>query len=498
MTAPSLISRDPAAVKAALIQSFADAVTPVVESAFAGALTPRSAEQQAWSALLAVGPELLGALFAAMCRRATETALEERGRAAEDVKMRWDPEYWFTQTTTLGRVRAPWFAFIDRGRVEVPARSVFPLHAKCKSSELCLEFEAALASDHPFRKAAKALGFFTHGAVDLEDTTVQRHAVLVGQHIEREWLYARPAQIRKNLAERATRDAKTGRPLVYVSTDAHALRLLPGETWQADWKMINGIRMWCVDAKTGELVHLGGEYVRGDCHAVAARFKELRATGHLPEDGNYGDDVVATIVLVTDGLEWIGKHVVPLFADAVHILDPYHVVEQVADAAATLFPRQPKLAKQLVKRARTALGIRDRRGRTVYRKGPRRRLHRNRHIPFRGSGHALVELLTSAARPTTEKAKSRLETLMNYVRTNLYRLDYGELRNRGFHIGSGAMESLHRFGSQLRMKLAGCRWTPDVAQAVLQLRMLGLSGRWEEWWSTPGRAAALAGVGSAP
>jgi hypothetical protein len=488
VTAPSLISRDPAVVKGQILDLLSDAVDQLL----AADLTPRDAEKQTWAALLPVGRALLAALFAGIARRATEAELARTARSPADVKMRFDREYWFTTTTTFGRVVVPWFAFVDR-RVEVPARAAFPLQARCRSSELCLEWEAALAADHPFRKAAGALEFFTHGAVRLEDTTVERHAVLVGQHVEREWLYRTPAEIREKLRN-ARRDKQTGRPLLYVSTDAHALRFLVGETWRADWKMVNGIRLWCVDDSTGALVHLGGEFVRGDCHAVVGRFAELRASGHLPKGGDFGDGVVAQLVLVTDGLEWIARHVVPLFEDALLSLDPYHVVEQVADAAKTLFPRDPRRARRLVREARRALGMRDRRERTWYRKGPRRLRHQTRHIPFRGSGHDLVRLL-ERLQPTTMQARRRLDTLLDYVRSNLGRLDYGALRNRGVNIGSGAMESLHRFGSQLRMKLSGSRWTPDVAHALLQLRMLSISGRWSEWWESASRAALVAGRG---
>jgi hypothetical protein len=40
-----------------------------------------------------------------------------------------------------------------------------------------------LAADHPFRKASEALLFFSHGAVDLEDTTIERHAVAIGNAV---------------------------------------------------------------------------------------------------------------------------------------------------------------------------------------------------------------------------------------------------------------------------------------------------------------------------
>lgn len=498
MTAPSLISHDRAIVKAHLVDRFAEAIEPLLDAAWTGPLSARDAERRTWEVLLIVGRLVLTAVFAAMCRRESEEALAVAGRVLADVKVRMDDDYWPTVVTTLGRVSFPWFAYrIDR-TVRVPARTLFPLHGTCCSSELCLEWETALASDHPFRKAAQALGFFTHGAVDLEDTTVQRHAVLVGSQVAREWLYQTPEKIREILRDRATRDAKSGRPLVYASTDAHALRRFVDPTWRAPWKMSNGIRLWCIDRTTGETIHLGGEYTWGDCHEVARLFVELQQSGHLPADGNYGDGVVAQIVLPTDGLDWIALHVLPLFPGAEVPLDPYHVIEQVADAARKAFPRSKRKARRLIAQARKALGIRDRRGRTVNRKGPRRRRHRTRHVPFTGDARQLLDLLCPIARTLTGAALERFQTLLDYVTTNFHRMAYGELRNRGVRVGSGAMESQHRFGSQLRLKLPGCRWTAEVAQAILNARMLVLSGRWEEFWAQEGLAARLARSGGTP
>lgn len=493
MTAPPLISRDRAVVKAHLLDRFADHLDALLDAASAGSLRPRDAELRMWTAMLDLGRLVLTAVFAAMCRSATDAALAAGGRVVADVKMRMDRDYLMTVVTTMGRVCFPAFAYRLGGQTLVPARELFPLHGKICSSELCLEWETALAADHPFRKAAEALGFFSHGAVDLEDTTIERHAVLVGRHVAREWLYQTPAKIREILRDRATRDSETGRPLVYASTDAHALRRFVDLTWRAPWKMINGIRLWCIDQDTGETIHLGGEYTWGDCHEVARLFVELQRSGHLPADGNYGDGVVAQIVLPTDGLDWIAEHVLPLFPAAVLPLDPYHVVEQVADAASKVYPRAKKQARRLVKQARRALGIRDRRGRTVRRKGPRRRLHRNRHVPFRGSGQELLELLRPIrATVTGKKALHRFDTLLDYVERNLHRMNYGDLRNRGYSIGSGAMESQHRFGSQIRLKRAGCRWTAEVAEGILNVRMLTLSGRWDEFWGQADLAGRLA------
>lgn len=495
MTAPLLISRDRAVVKAHLLHLFEEQLDTLLDAAD-GPLGARDAERRCWTALLLVGRALLTALFAAMCRRATEQALVASDRTMADVKVRMDGDYWMSVVTTMGAVSFPSFAYRLDG-VQVPARALFPLHSRACSSELCFEWETALASDHPFRKAAQALGFFTHGAVRLEDTTVERHAVLVGSRIAREWLYRTPAEIRRILRDLATRDADTDRPLVYASTDAHALRRFVDLTWRAPWKMTNGIRMWCIDRTSGETIHLGGEYTWGDCREVARLFGELQRSGHLPADGDYGDGLVAQIVLPTDGLDWIAEHVLPLFPGAQVPLDPYHVIQQVADAAAKIWPRAKKKARALVKRARKALGVRDRRSRTVRRRGPRRRLHRSRHVGFRGSGDALLDLLDPILTTLTGTARARFETLLNYVTANLHRMSYGDLRNRGYSVGSGAMESQHRFASQIRLKRAGCRWTAGVAQAILNVRMLVLTGRWDEFWSQPDlftRLATMEGV----
>jgi hypothetical protein len=59
-------------------------------------------------------------------------------------------------------------------------------------------------------------------------------------------------------------------------------------------------------------------------------------------------------------------------------------------------------------------------------------------------------------------------------------------------IGSGAMESLHRVASQVRLKVAGARWTADKAIAVLNLRLMLLADRWHDFWKHPDLTSTLA------
>jgi hypothetical protein len=94
--------------------------------------------------------------------------------------------------------------------------------------------------------------------------------------------------------------------------------------------------------------------------------------------------------------------------------------------------------------------------------------------------------------PTLTRGKKRFKQVIRYVQGDLYRMRYGDLRTRGAQIGSGAMESLHRTGSQTRLQRAGCRWRREAAEAILNLRMLILAERWSEFWNRPETAEHIA------
>ena len=71
-------------------------------------------------------------------------------------------------------------------------------------------------------------------------------------------------------------------------------------------------------------------------------------------------------------------------------------------------------------------------------------------------------------------------------------MDYPRYRYRGIQIGSGAMESLHRTASQMRLKLAGAKWLPETALAILNLRLLQLACGWDDFWGRPETTQRLA------
>ena len=61
-------------------------------------------------------------------------------------------------------------------------------------------------------------------------------------------------------------------------------------------------------------------------------------------------------------------------------------------------------------------------------------------------------------------------------------------------IGSGEIESAHRYVIQERLKLSGCWWTAKHAMAMLALRVLRANGDWGSYWQKIRIAISSAGA----
>jgi hypothetical protein len=61
-------------------------------------------------------------------------------------------------------------------------------------------------------------------------------------------------------------------------------------------------------------------------------------------------------------------------------------------------------------------------------------------------------------------------------------LDYKNAIEKGFPIGSGEIESAHRYVIQKRLKLAGAWWKTENIQPMLTLRIVRANGEWNGYW----------------
>ena len=77
------------------------------------------------------------------------------------------------------------------------------------------------------------------------------------------------------------------------------------------------------------------------------------------------------------------------------------------------------------------------------------------------------------------KTKTGCVNLYTYISNNKENIDYPSYKEKGYFVGSGAIESGNKVVLQKRLKLPGMRWNVVTAQYVLSLRAKIESNKWE-------------------
>ncbi len=80
----------------------------------------------------------------------------------------------------------------------------------------------------------------------------------------------------------------------------------------------------------------------------------------------------------------------------------------------------------------------------------------------------------------SERKEEEYQVATNYIRRRTGQMQYFEYRKKGLPIGSGVTEAACKTIYTQRLKLSGMRWTKTGAQAVLDLRVILLSGIWKQ------------------
>ena len=167
---------------------------------------------------------------------------------------------------------------------------------------------------------------------------------------------------------------------------------------------------------------------------------------------------------VSDGAEWIAneyRRQLPMLDK--HILDYYHLREQVVKAAQVLYDQDAKKAQAW---REEMMGC----------------------VWEQGSLVLLDRLGAYLRRHRTGPKQDALESLRQYVRKRVAMTDYPTFRQLGYDCGSGATESLCGQLTQ-RLKGPGMRWDKDNAEAMMALASLDRSGLWDIYWKAERKAA---------
>jgi hypothetical protein len=192
-------------------------------------------------------------------------------------------------------------------------------------------------------------------------------------------------------------------------------------------------------------------------HRYAATLGEVDAVGDRWRDcvARAGAGSRTQIHSLGDGAGWIADQVERCFGEqASYLLDFYHVSQYLSAAAAQIEPLAPAGWRQV----------------------QQDRLKENR-----------LEEVLAALSPHLEPAsmseeEAPVRACHRYLSNHREYLDYQGALARGLPIGSGEIESGHRYVIQARLKRPGAWWKEENAEGMLALRVHRANGEWESYW----------------
>ncbi len=256
------------------------------------------------------------------------------------------------------------------------------------------------------------------------------------------------ADIQDRIAQAAA--GRKWRPIVVLAIDAAevpsrpetAKGTRPGrkksrarrQRWQGEYREAKGFRFYLVDDE--RIVHLISWHQMGDEQAFGAALRQVKEAGLIPEDQ-------VRLCAIGDGAPWIWKWVEELFPSARQILDYYHCSRYLHAVAEAQYGADAERATQWLEASLARL--------------------------FCGEGAGVVWGL-QRMQPVSEEADEAIASALSYLHKRLHQVDFGSHRKGGYPIGSGAIESAHRFIGQVRLKRSGAWWYKENSNAILALR----------------------------
>jgi hypothetical protein len=144
-------------------------------------------------------------------------------------------------------------------------------------------------------------------------------------------------------------------------------------------------------------------------------------------------------VIISDGATWIRNMVNELFYGSQHILDFYHLCENVNKFAKELFRSEEAKIRPWADRICTLLK------------------------------ESQTDLVLKELCIYKDK-KFDTVNIYNYITNNINNIDYATYIKKHYFIGSGAIESANKSVLQTRLKRPGQRWNPCTAQNIATLR----------------------------
>lgn len=160
---------------------------------------------------------------------------------------------------------------------------------------------------------------------------------------------------------------------------------------------------------------------------------------------------VKNVVIISDGATWIRNACKEIFPDAIQILDKFHLEENLFSYARYKYGEDEKAYTKWVKMLMKYIE--------------------------KGNKEKALKVLK---KEDYSKLPTGVPNILGYVKNNIDKIDYQKYKERGYFVGSGAIESGNKVVLQRRCKQAGMRWSVSGAQYMLTLKSKWESNLWKE------------------
>ena len=314
---------------------------------------------------------------------------------------------------------------------------------------------SALAVEMPYREAATWMSQWTDGQIS--DEVLHGMVQQVGVPLTLLDVCPSPAQVHQCIAQVGV--GKKWQPILVIAIDGATVPTRPETAkgkrpgrkkvragrarWKGEYREAKGFRVFLVDEE--RIVHLISWHQLQTEEELAAALQQLKDTGLIPEEQ-------VRLCVVADGAPWIWKRVEQLFPSARQILDFYHCSAYLHTVAQTQYGSDGPRAQEWLEATIARL--------------------------FCNEGAGVIWGL-QRMKPASPEAEAAIDKTLGYLSPRLEQIAYGSHRKGGYPLGSGAIESAHRFICQVRLKRSGAWWYQENSNALLALRCAKYNGTWE-------------------
>ena len=167
----------------------------------------------------------------------------------------------------------------------------------------------------------------------------------------------------------------------------------------------------------------------------------------------------AKITVLADGAGWIWQQVATHFPGAAGMLDIYHALEHISDAAQAVYGENTLRSRRWIESISVAL--------------------------LSGGWPAVRQRLRAAwVRIKKRSHRKTLQSLASYLGKHHSHLDYARRLAEGRSIGSGQVEGACKHVIGRRLKQTGARWRVRRVNRMANLCCLVYSDHWDPYWAS--------------